>query len=63
MIDNCTGEEIIAYIMWQGHYNSHLNSVKSNSSKQVIHDKLGTISSESKSIFFINSDLNSALKA
>ena len=61
MIDNCTGEENIAH-MWQDHYNSLLNSVKGNSSKQVIHDKLGTIPSESKSILFTNSDLNSALK-
>ena len=58
MIDNCTGEENIAHI-----YNSFLNSVKSNSSKPVIHDKLGTIPSESKSILFTNSDLNSALKS
>ena len=55
MIDNCTGEENIAH-MWQDHYNSLLNSVKGNSSKQVIHDKLGTIPSESKSILFTNSD-------
>ena len=44
MIDNCTGEANIAH-MWQGHYNSLLNSVKGNSSKQVIPDKLGTIPS------------------
>ena len=62
MIDNCTGEENIAH-MWQDHYNSLLNSVKGNSSKQVIHDKLGTIPSESKSILFTNSDLNNALKS
>ena len=62
MIDNCTGEENIAH-MWQDHCNSLLNSVKGNSSKQVIHDKLGTIPSESKSILFTNSDLNSALKS
>ena len=62
MIDNCTGEENIAH-MWQDHYNSLLNSVKGNSSNQVIHDKLGTIPSESKSILFTNSDLNSALKS
>ena len=62
MIDNSTGEENIAH-MWQDHYNSLLNSVKGNSSKQVIHDKLGTIPSESKSILFTNSDLNSALKS
>ena len=37
-------------IMWQCHYNSLLNCVKGNSSKQVIHDKLSTIPSESKSI-------------
>ena len=61
MIDNCTGEENIAHI-WQDNYNSLLNSLKGNSSKQVIHDKLGTIPSESKSILFTNSDLNSALK-
>ena len=61
MIDNCTGEEKIAQ-MWQDHYNSLLNSVKGNFSKQVIHDILGTIPSESKSILFTNSDLNSALK-
>ena len=61
MIDNCTGEENIAH-MWQGHYNSLLNSVKGNSSKQVIHDMLGTIPCESKSILFTNSDLNSPLK-
>ena len=60
MIDNCT--ENIAH-MWQDHYNSHLNSVKGNSSEQVIHNKLGTIPSESKSIIFTNSDLNSALKS
>ena len=35
---------------------------KANSSKQIIHDKLGTIPSESQSILFKNSDLNSALK-
>ena len=62
MIDNCTGEESIVH-MWQDHYNSLLNSVKGNSSKQIIHDKLGTIASESKSILLINSDLNSALKS
>ena len=62
MIDNGTGEENIAH-MWQDHYNSLLNSVKGNSSKQVIHDKLGTIPSEWKSIPFTNSDLNSALKS
>ena len=61
MIVNYTGEEIIAHI-WQDHYNSLLNSVKGNSSKQVIQDKLGTIPSESTSILFTNSDLNSALK-
>ena len=44
------------------HYNSLLKSVKCNSSKHVIHDKLGTIPSESKSILCTNSDLNSALK-
>ena len=49
MIDNYTGEENIAH-MWQDHYNSFLNSVKGNSSKQVIHDKLGSSPSESKSI-------------
>ena len=37
-------------------------SVKGNSSKHVIHDKLGTIPSKSKSILFTNSDLNSVLK-
>ena len=62
MIDKCTGEANIAH-MWQDHYNSLLNSVKGNSSKQVIYDKLGTIPSESKSILFTNSDLNSALKS
>ena len=62
MIDNCTGEENIAH-MWQDHYNSLLNSVKGNSSKQVkVNDKLGTIPSESQSILITNSDLNSALK-
>ena len=49
--------------MWQDHYTSILNSVKDNSSKQVIDDKLGTIPSESKPILFTNSDLNSALKS
>ena len=62
MIDNYTDEENSAH-MWQYYYNSHLNSAKGKSSKQVIHDKLGTISSESKSILFTNSDLNSALKS
>ena len=63
MIDNCTVEECIAQI-WQGHYNSLLNSVKCNSSKHVIHYKLGTtIPRESKLILFTNSDLNSALKS
>ena len=37
MIDNCTDEENIAH-MWQDHYNSLLNSVKGNCSKQVIQD-------------------------
>ena len=49
--------------MWQDHYNSLLNSLKDNSSKQVIHDKLRTIPSKSKSILFTNSDLNSDLKS
>ena len=31
--------------------------------KQVIHDKLGTIPTKSKSILFTNSDLNIALKS
>ena len=62
MIDNCTGEENFAH-MWQDHYNSLLNSVKGNTSKQVIYDMLGTRSSESKSILFTNSDLNNALKS
>ena len=61
MIDNYTGEENIAH-MWQDHYNSFLNSAKGNSSKQVIHDKLGSSPSESKSILFTNSDLNNAFK-
>ena len=56
MIDNCAGEETIAH-MWQGHYKSLLNGVKGNSSKQEIHDNLGTIPSESKSVLFTNSDL------
>ena len=60
IIDNCT--ENIAY-MWQDHYNSLLNSVKGNSSEQVIHAKLGTIPSRSQSILCTNSDLNSALKS
>ena len=40
-------------------YNSLLNN--GNSSNQATHDKLGYILSESKSIIFINSNLNSSL--
>ena len=47
MIVNCTGEENISR-MWQDHQNSLLNSVKGNSSKQLIQDKLGTIPGEFK---------------
>ena len=36
--------------------------MKGNSPKQVIYDKFGTILSESKSILFTNSIVNSALK-
>ena len=61
MIDNCTDEESIAY-MWQDHYNSLLNSVKGNSSKHLIRDRLSTITSESKSIYFAIYAWNSALR-
>ena len=50
MIDNCTGEENNAY-MWQDHYNSLRSRVKGNSSKNVIDDKIGTISNASNSQF------------
>ena len=54
---------LMAFLNKHTVYNSHLNSVKGNSSKQVIHDKFATIPSESKSILFTNSGLNSALKS
>ena len=62
MIYTCTGEENIAH-MWQDQYNSLLNSVKRIFSKQIMHDKLGTIPNKSKSILFTNSDLSNALKS
>ena len=59
MIDNCTDEKNIAH-MWQDHYNSLLNSVECNFSKQVIHGVLGNYT---KLFLFTNSYLNSALKS
>ena len=60
MIYNCTGKENIAH-MWQHHYNSLLNSVKGNSSKHLIQDRLVTIPGESKSIYFTIYDLKQCL--
>ena len=62
IINNCTDENNIAHV-WQDHYNSFVSSAKGNSSKQLTHDKLGTIPSEFKSNCFTISDLNSVLKA
>ena len=45
MIDTYTNAANITH-MCQDHYNSLLNGVEGNSSEQLIHHKLGTLSGE-----------------
>ena len=57
-IGGITGENEIAE-MWQDHYKSILNSVKTNSRQQFVTSKLSSIRGES--ILFSTSDINVAL--